>query len=113
MLDDKLRFAAKYGKTLLRRIVIEPFLFIFTVRNSSCGKVMFSQVCVKNSVHSGRRAWQASRDGHCSGRYASYWNAFSVIFKFLENEISSLIGNRIIDWGILEDFWGPMGVGGV
>ena len=27
-------------------------LFI-TVRNSSCGKVMFSQVCVKNSVHSG------------------------------------------------------------
>ena len=24
-----------------------------TARNSSCGKVMFSQVCVKNSVHSG------------------------------------------------------------
>ena len=27
---------------------------IITVRNSSCGKVMFSQVCVKHSVHGGR-----------------------------------------------------------
>ena len=26
---------------------------IFTVRDSSCGKVMFSQACVKNSVHRG------------------------------------------------------------
>ena len=26
---------------------------IFTVRNISCGKAMFSQACVKNSVHSG------------------------------------------------------------
>ena len=26
---------------------------IFTVRNSSCRKVMFSQACVKNSVHRG------------------------------------------------------------
>ena len=26
---------------------------IITVRKSSCGKVMFSQACVKNSVHSG------------------------------------------------------------
>ena len=43
-------------------------LFVITVRNSSCGKVMFSQACVKNSVH--------KRDGHGSGRYASYWNAF-------------------------------------
>ena len=28
-------------------------ILIFTVCNSSCGKVMFSQVCVKNSVHRG------------------------------------------------------------
>ena len=27
------------------------FSSIFTARNSSCGKVMFSQACVKNSVH--------------------------------------------------------------
>ena len=32
---------------------------------------MFSQACVKNSVH--------KRDGHCSGRYASYWNAFLLL----------------------------------
>ena len=39
-------------------------IWIFTVRNSSCGKVMFSQACVKNSVHGGGgmpgegHAWQ-------------------------------------------------------
>ena len=27
---------------------------VITVRNSSCGQVMFSQVGVKNSVHGGR-----------------------------------------------------------
>ena len=26
---------------------------LFTVRNSGCGEVMFSQACVKNSVHGG------------------------------------------------------------
>ena len=29
-------------------------LVVITVRNSSCGKVMFSQACVTNSVHRGR-----------------------------------------------------------
>ena len=82
------------------------FIRIFTVRNSSCGKVMFSQACVKNSVqgvvytpvgappgiqpradplgrhHPGqtppppRQTQPPPPDGHCSGRYASYWNAF-------------------------------------
>ena len=28
-------------------------VYIFTARNNSCGKVMFSQACVKNSVHGG------------------------------------------------------------
>ena len=108
---------------------IPPYLvMIITVRNSSCGKVMFSQACVKNSVHRGeggciqhalgqtprvgipactgsetptplpgkypsmhwgrplgrypsihwsRQPRQADTpDGHCSGRYAPYWNAF-------------------------------------
>ena len=31
----------------------QNYLNIFTVTNSSCGKVMFSQACVKNSVHGG------------------------------------------------------------
>ena len=40
--------------------------FLITVGNSSCGKVMFSQACVKNSVHRGGgmhtrgRAWQGA-----------------------------------------------------
>ena len=41
--------------------------------NSSCGKVLFSQACVKNSVGGGGGSgvvW------HYSGRYAPYWNAF-------------------------------------
>ena len=37
---------------ILQNYVVQQ---IFTVGNSSCGKVMFSQVCVKNSVHSGGR----------------------------------------------------------
>ena len=52
-------------------------------------KIMFSQmsVCPGGGVHGwGRHAWQRERglyggmpgrrDGHCSGRYAFYWNAF-------------------------------------
>ena len=68
---------------------------IFTGRKNSCGKVMFSQVCVKNSVrgeevsvplHAGihtppalGRNFPPPRDGHCSGWYASYWNAFLLL----------------------------------
>ena len=79
---------------------------IFTVRKRSCGKVMFSQACVKNSVHGGGvshdalgqtpppgACWDTHTpgrtspgrtpppppDGHCNGRYASYWNTFLFI----------------------------------
>ena len=50
---------------------------LITVRNSSCGKVMFSQACVKNSVHRGRVhgkgecAWQG--DMHSRGH--AWWGA--------------------------------------
>ena len=37
-------------------------LRIFTVRKRSCGKVIFSEACVKNSVHKGR-GWYSSM--HC------------------------------------------------
>ena len=36
---------------------------IFTVGNSSCGKVMFSQACIKNSVHRGD---MSSGSGGCT-----------------------------------------------
>ena len=82
---------------------------IFTVRNSSCGKVMFSQAGVKNSVHGGcipactgadtpsrypsmhwgiHPSGQADTpppDGNCSGQYGSYWNAFLFIFGTISN----------------------------
>ena len=51
--------------------------------------LMFSQACVKNSVHGGCTPLPPGRhpprladippDGHCSGRYASYWNAFLFV----------------------------------
>ena len=85
-----------------------------TVRNSSCGKVMFSKASVIPSTGEGctplgqtpprtdtprgrhlpgqtpppgqtpsRQIPQTGRplpqDGHCSGRYASYWNVFLLL----------------------------------
>ena len=56
-----------------------PKRLIFSVRKRSCGKVMFSQACVKNSVHSGacmagsmhgrEHAWQGAcmAGGMCGG----------------------------------------------
>ena len=35
------------------RFIFKKMPVIVSVRNSSCGKVMFSQACVKNSVHGG------------------------------------------------------------
>ena len=34
------------------------FQILITVRKRSCGKVMFSQVCVKNSVAGGVSTWK-------------------------------------------------------
>ena len=53
---------------------------------------MILQVCVKNSVHRhpppppGRlgRHPPPPGDGHCSGRYACYWNAF--LFSIMNNK---------------------------
>ena len=63
----------------------------------SCGKVMFPQAYVKNSVR-GRgvsrprprgcvsqhalRQTPPQADGYCCRRYASYWNAFLLTAKF-------------------------------
>ena len=61
------------------------FISVVTIRNNSCGKVLFSQARAKNSVHRGRYTLPPGRptppgrhppDGHCGGRYASHWNAF-------------------------------------
>ena len=36
-------------------------------------------VCMAEGMHG--RGMHARKDGHCSGRYASYWNAF--LFKLM------------------------------
>ena len=87
---------------------------LFTVRKRSCGRVMFLHLSVSHSVHKvvsasvragihplpradtpsrlGRhppgRHPPSPADGHCSGRYASYWNAF--LFESVSTELNSV-----------------------
>ena len=87
---------------------------VITVRNSSCGTVMFF-ISVCHSVHAGvgvcvaegvcmagggvcgrGYAWRGRgvcdrRDGHCSGRYASYRNAFLFQFCSLFDQWNFLV----------------------
>ena len=93
---DKIIRPRSWGSLLRVMVSFTYTCPIFTVRNSSCGKLMLSQACVKNSVHKGglhpprqtppsRHPWidtippgrhpSSHRNGHCSGQYASYWNA--------------------------------------
>ena len=78
------------------RILIETGLNLITRR--SCGKVMFSRVCVKNSVHGGihpradiPQADTPQSDSHCSGWYASYWNAFLLVSTYVVCERLSVM----------------------
>ena len=125
----------------------------FTVRKRSCGKVMFSQACVKNSVRGGggvhppgqtpsgrppspyadtllpgqvdtplgrHPSWAGRHppeqtpppaDGCCSGRYASYWNAFLVTVKNRRKAVwkgtNGFLYKLII--ALLQDFGHPIG----
>ena len=93
-------------------------------------QLLFLQVCVKNSVHGGgelciqacTRAPPASQadtphgqtppvppgrhppHGHCSGRYASYWNAFSfkIIFWWI---LRTILERRILCKEALKTIW--------
>ena len=114
------------------------YCLIFTIRKRSCGKIMFSQSCVKRGMYpskhwgrhppagtpprqvhppppdrypqqvhppgrytpwqvhpSGRYTPQAGtpHDSHCSERYASYWNAFLLLF---------MVQNVMLKWIIKE-----------
>ena len=90
---------------------VTKFILIFiTVCKRSCGKVKFLHLSVSYSVHRGGLPqcmlgyppWQRHpnhprADGHCSGRYASYWNAFLLLifsqyYFVLENRISVQMG---------------------
>ena len=75
----------------------------------SCGKVVFSQasvilftgVVVYPSMHLGRHipactGVDTPPDGHCRGRYASYWNAFLFFEDFQLWRTTKLIENMIL-----------------
>ena len=78
-------------------------LLLLPPANEILGKVIFSEACVKNSVHRGGLLpggawsqgvwswwgiwsqgvcfqggawWKPPRDGYCCGRYSGYWNVF-------------------------------------
>ena len=89
------------------RVPLECILLVcqfnYRPRRRSCGKVVFSQVCVKNSVHKGMsasvhagihtpphlRADTPPPNGYCCGRYASYWNAFLLMLRMYKIESST------------------------
>ena len=78
-----------------RRFSIKKFTHLYRPQRS-CGKVMFLHVSVilstggdgrqtppgKTPPRQTHTPWAdpPAKDGHCSGRYASYWNAF--LFSF-------------------------------
>ena len=77
---------------------------IVSIRNSSCGKVMFSQACVKNSVYMGGGGVRGGRrDGHCSGRYASYWNTFLFMLALMDWTLFSRFISNILSLFIKVD----------
>ena len=102
------------GNVFLSRrkaLQLSQILYVFiTARKRSLGQgnIIFSEVCVKNSVHGGGMsdpggawswgdAWPVgaawswggvetpSRDGYCCGRYASYWNAYLLKINLTVN----------------------------
>ena len=69
---------------LLTELTFQVFGMCYYRPQRSCGKVMFSQASV--ILFTWGEGWRGKegrdmrgrRDGHCSGRPASYWNAFLV-----------------------------------
>ena len=57
--------------------------------------------------HDGGQAWEGGgvrgrRDGHCSGRYASYWNAFLfILFPFPDQVLSFMLKRCLKFSGII------------
>ena len=69
----------------------------------NCGKVMFSQASV--ILFTGVSARPPSRaDDYCSGRYASYWNAFLFKMFFQGNACALRNYFKMQDIGIVRAF---------
>ena len=80
------------GRGFIGRLCRNSQTSFFTARKRSLGQGnIFAPVC--HSVHRGGLGWgvpapggpggDTPRDGYCCGRYASYWNAFLSLLKFL------------------------------
>ena len=57
----------------------------------------------RGGMHGGGHVWQrgvrSRRDGHCSGRYASYWNAFLFQQEFITGKIFFLLTGTVAKRG--------------
>ena len=60
-------------------------------RGGMCGR----GVCMAGGMRGRKGGMPARRDGHCSGRYASYWNAFLLLTRTLLNRISQTVADEL------------------
>ena len=83
----------------LKPRIPQPFPRV-NYRKRSCGKVMFSQACVKNSARHPPGQTLPGQTlppavGYCSGRYASYWNAFLFMLIILPFCRDGEVGSKL------------------
>ena len=52
----------------------------------------------QGGVHGGGRDMHGNRDGHCSGRYASYWNALLFFISVLATALEKTFVHENIHW---------------
>ena len=109
------------------------YCLIFTVRNSSCGKVMFSQACVKNSVdrggmhgrgvcvteggihgrgmHGRGRAWQGGmcgKGGYMAGDTATEAGGTHPMECILVNNDTALVNEAVHHKAVFIQVWDSM-----
>ena len=60
-------------------------------RGGMCGR----GVCMAGGMRGRKGGMPARRDGHCSGRYASYWNAFLLLTRTLLKRISETVADEL------------------
>ena len=88
---------------------------IITARKRSCGKVLFSHLCVILLTGGGLCPWgrgSLSRGGLCqgdphtvqSGQYASYWNAFLLWYYSGLNYDHFIAKSHLPNWEIFQDW---------
>ena len=67
---------------------------IFTTRNSSCGKVMFSHACIIPSVHGGGGGWDV---WHLATTLYNFSKVNSLQLELILVTMSGFLCTRIVD----------------